>query len=175
MNFLKNKKGKGEKVIALPWMICLFLSAFGVIWIVNIFYGAPYDIRDIETRLLLNKVADCVSYAGRINPSLISNEGINPNYEEVLEGCYLNFNSEWEMEQYFVNVKIYDPSSNSLLIELSKGNEELVEDCNLQKGLEYRLSSKCYEDSFSSFSSKDKEYTIKILSVVNKLEKNVKE
>lgn len=170
-----NKRGKGEKIIALPWMICLFISALGVIYIVSIFYVAPYDIREIETRLLLNKVADCISYAGKINPSLISNEGIDTNYKEFLEGCYLNFNSEWENEQYFVNVQIYDSSSNSLLIELNKGNEELAYDCNLQKQAEYRLSSKCYEDSFNSFNSKNKEYTIKILTAVSKLEKNVKE
>lgn len=168
-----NKRGKGEKIIALPWMICLFISALGVVWIVKMFYGAPYDVREIEARLLLNKVADCVSYAGKINPSLISNEGIGADCKDFLEGCYINFNSEWGDEQYFVHVQIYDTSSNSFFIESKKGNGDLDDECELQKGVEYRLSSKCYEDSFNSFTSKNKEYTIKILTAIRKLEKNV--
>jgi hypothetical protein len=171
-----NKKGKGEKVMVIPWMLGLLVIAFAIAWIVNMFYGAPYDIREIESRLLLNKVADCISYAGRMDNTLISKTGINSEYKDFLESCYLNFNSEWEIEPYFVKVEIYKSEDLvSPLIILTKGYEDLEAECLLKEEVEYRLSSKCSKNTFISLDETNKEYTIKILSAVKKLEKNVKE
>ena len=68
---LFNKKGAG-KILSPYWFVILVLIAGGVFAMVYAFYGAPYDVRWIESRILMNKVADCVSYEGKINSLLIS-------------------------------------------------------------------------------------------------------
>lgn len=56
---LKNKRG--DEVLTLYWFAIITIFAGGIFGMVYLFYGAPYDIRQIESTLIMNKVADCVS------------------------------------------------------------------------------------------------------------------
>ena len=67
------KDRKGDKIISVYWFAILVIVAVGIFGMVYVFYGSPYDVREIEANALLNQVADCVSYAGKINTGLISN------------------------------------------------------------------------------------------------------
>lgn len=172
-----NKIGADRETMALVWLVVILGgTTLALFWMMNAFYGTPYDIRELEARLLLNKVADCVSYSGRINPQIISNGVVNAANPSFLESCHLNFaSSEWEEEQYYSEINIYSSLDLSKsLFFAKKGNDNFVLDCEIQIVASSEFSSKCLERSFNTFDDKNQEYTVKILTAVRKLEKNVK-
>jgi len=91
MKLLNKKEGK---LFSIWWFAVLFITGLGIFLMVYFFYGSPYDIRSLEAHILANKVADCVSYAGRVNSNLISGGVISEGKENFLENCHLNFNAK---------------------------------------------------------------------------------
>ena len=172
MRLLKNKKG-GEELLFLYWIAIMTIVAVVFYGVVASFYGSPYDIREVEVNLLINRVADCVSYGGRIN-SNISFLEIEKN-SLFLENCHLNFSTGDEKIQYYVEINFYkiEDMDNSVL-NFSRGNSDLISYCNIQKDNNYESLPVCSEKSFYSIDSLDNQYIIKILAIVNKADKNVK-
>jgi len=175
MNLIKNKKG--DKIISVYWFAILVIVAAGIFGMVYIFYGTPYDVREIEANILTNQIADCVSYAGRINVDLISNGKTNQKIgEDFLKMCYLNFKSdEWEEEQYYLEVKFYklEDMSNPVL-NVQAGNNNWFADCAIQEKQKQEKLPQCIRKSFYSVDDSNNQYIIKILGIVRKSEKNVK-
>lgn len=167
---------RGDKILSIYWFAILILVSGGIFAMVYLFYGAPYDVRDIESRILINQIADCISYGGKINPSIISNGEFNQNNLDFLEKCNLVFSSnEWTEEQYYVEVDFYKledlthPISN-----IKKGNNKWLADCALQQGKEYERLTRCVKKGFYSLDNLNNQYIIKIRTVIRKSEKNVK-
>ena len=65
MNKLTDKKGT-DKIISVYWFAVLFIVAGGIVYMTAIFYGEPYDVREIEANLLTNQIADCLSEGGKL-------------------------------------------------------------------------------------------------------------
>ncbi len=174
MKIIKNKRG--DKVISIYWFAIILIVAGGIFAMVYVFYGAPYDVREMESEILINQVADCVSYAGRIDTGLISNGQFNQNSADFLERCYLMFNSsEWEEEQYYTMVSFYKIEDlNTPLLTVTKGNNKWATYCEVQENKEYEKLTKCVKKSFYSLDDSNNQYIIKILAAVSKAEKNVK-
>jgi len=121
-----------KTVLSLFWFLLLFIVAFAVVYIVSIFYGSPYDVRQIEAHTMSDQIADCVASQGYINSSVFTQDFRN----NFLADCHLNFNTEdiydWKNStQYYTEVKIYmyDPNSFNLLgqqvFNVSEGNINL--------------------------------------------------
>ena len=175
MNLINNKKG--DKIISVYWFAILIIVAGGIFGMVYIFYGTPYDVREIEANILTNQVADCVSYAGRINANLISNSKVSQKTgEDFLKMCHLNFNSsEEKVGQYYVEVKFYNLSDlNNPILNIKAGNNNWLADCVIQEKQKQENLPQCIEKSFYSVDEKNNQYIIKILTAVGKSEKNVK-
>jgi hypothetical protein len=173
--FPKNRRG--DKIISVYWFVVLVIVAGGIFGMVYIFYGTPYDVREVEANVLINKIADCVSYAGRINTNLIYNGQINQKTgEDFLKECHLNFKSkEWQDEQYYIEVNIYRLENlDNPVLSIDAGNKNWLSSCILQKNKEMEKLAKCVRKSFYSLDDKNGQYIIKILGVVRKTEKNVK-
>lgn len=194
-----NKKGT-DKYLSPFWFLIITVVAGAVFSMVYIFYGTPYDIRNLESNVLLNNVADCVSYAGRINVNLISN-GTNTFQKsgaDFLKYCHLNFDTtEWSEEQYYTEINFYKINDlNDLVLNIKAGNNNWIADCeiqankpqeNLLQKAEKLLNSpdltnnpyatfpQCVKKSFYSVDNSNNQYIIKILTIVRKSEKNVKE
>jgi hypothetical protein len=173
MKIYQNKKA--DKILSVYWFAILIIVSGGIFAMVYTFYGTPYDIREIESNLLINRIADCVSYAGRMNADLIS-DGKFTKENNFLGKCHLNFSStEWGEEQYYTEVNFYKPENmNSPIFSLTKGNNKWLSSCAIQKNKEQERLTKCVEKSFYSVDNVNNQYIIKILSVVRKSEKNVK-
>jgi hypothetical protein len=169
---IKNKRG--DKILSLYWFAILIIIAGGIFAMVYVYYGFPYDVRDIENRLLINAVADCVSYTGRINQEIISSGEFYQNAS--LDKCNLIFTSpEWEEEQYYVKVDFYRINDlNNSLRTLTKGNLNWAPQCEIQKEKESKNLVQCSTKAFYSLDDKDNQYIIKILGIVRKSEKNVR-
>ena len=162
---IKNKRGQ-ELAHPLYLIFIFTIVAGGIIGMALVFYGNPYDVRNIESTLLLEKIADCISYGGRIDNTFISNgETIQFDFSK----CHLNFSSE--EKEYFYRIKIYklDNLENSFF-ESRGGNINLEASCSIDEESENLPA--CVEKSFYSLDNLDNQYLIKILSAVRKLEQN---
>jgi hypothetical protein len=180
---LYNKKG-ADKVMSVYWFAILVIIAGGIFAMVYNFYSSPYDVRNIESDVLSNKVADCVSFQGRLNDELFNSTGFDKkNFgDNFYEICNLNFKTESDYEwdktiQYFVEIDIYNIKGNEVF-SLMEGNEGLKGDCFIKdkKGNGYEKLSKCSEKRFYSVgpSGNDNQYLVEVLTSVKKSEKNVK-
>lgn len=165
-NLMKDKKG-AEEVMSLYWLVILFISAGGIIGMVLIFYGNPYDVRDIEANLLVDKLADCVSYGGKINNLIISDGEIG---EFSFSNCHLNFSSE--EDEYFYKINIYkvEDLENSFF-ETRGGNINLEANYVINEHSENLPVGT--EKSFYSLDNAGNQYIIKILAVIRKTKQNV--
>lgn len=169
----KNKRA--DKILSIYWFAILIITAGGIFAMVYTFYGSPYDVREIEANLMINRIADCVSYAGKMNADLISNGEFNKE-NNFLNKCHLVFSSdEWDEEQYYAEINFYKIQDiDSPVFSVNKGNNKWLPSCELQENKEQERLAKCVEKSFYSLDNLNNQYIIKILSVVRKSEKNVK-
>ncbi len=77
-NFFISKIG-GDKVLSIYWFAIIVIVAGGVFGMAYNFYGAPYDVRELEGDVLSNKIADCISSQGYLNEKLFnSSSDIDP-------------------------------------------------------------------------------------------------
>ena len=175
ISLIKNKKA--DKIISLYWFAVLIIVAAGIFGMVYVFYGSPYDVREVEANVLGNQIADCISYGGRITPTLILNgQATQLTGESFLNMCHLNFQTnEWEEEQYYIQVEIYKlENMNAPFLEISAGNNNWLSSCSLQTDKSLEKLAKCVRKSFYSLDDANNQYIVKILNVVRKTEKNVK-
>jgi hypothetical protein len=172
-----NKQGS-EKYLSPYWFAILAIVAGGIFAMVYIFYGTPYDVRTLEANLLLNKVADCISYAGKINVNLIFNgtSKFQKSGEDFLKDCHINFDTtEWKEQQYYAEVNFYKISNlTNPILSIKAGNKNWVADCEIQKDEIQENLPQCTQQSFYSIDDSENQYIIKILTIVRKSEKNVK-
>lgn len=166
-----------DKTISIYWFAIITLVAIAIVYMVSAFYGAPYDIRDNEAGLLANRVADCLSQKGEVSSFLFDSEGnmigFNNDFEEKC-GIVLGVEEIWTESQYYVYAGFFsleDTQNPNYFYET--GNLNLIPSCEVQKDKEFNNLAKCVEKRFYSTSG-EKQYLIKILSVVKKTEKNVK-
>ena len=161
---IKGKKG-ADKIISVYWFAILFIVAAAMVYMVSSFYGKPFDVREVETGLLSDKIADCISYGGYMQ-----------DVKDILQDCYFNFNTEdvygWGQQgQYYLRVDIYDFNADmnaEPLKEMTAGNINLVNYCG-QKG---EGLPNCLDRDLYTIDEQGNQYRINILSIVRKTEKN---
>jgi N-acetyl-anhydromuramyl-L-alanine amidase AmpD len=136
MKIFRKMNKKGDKMISVYWFVILFIVAAAVVYMVAIFYGAPKNVKEVESKLLANKVAECISQGGYLKNGILGNNYFKNN---LLKECNINFSvedfSDWkEKEQYYLEVGIYkfNPSLpdniGEKVFNFSKGNINLKTD-----------------------------------------------
>jgi hypothetical protein len=159
LTFLGDKKGT-DKMLSIYWFAILFIVAAAIVYIASLFYGKPYDVREIEANLLANKISDC----------LVDSQGyfFGAGGGDVMRVCNFNFNVEdefeWKSNQYYIEVSFTDSNE-----KISVGNAALAEQCS--KKLD--KNPFCIERSVYFVDSSNNQRFAEILSVVRKTEKNV--
>jgi len=87
---------RGEKVVSVYWFAILFIVAGAVVYMVGVYYGEPYDVREIEGDVMINKIFYCLD-------ELSNFKDIN-----LKEDCNLNFEVEdsfgWNHDQFYVEI-----------------------------------------------------------------------
>jgi len=165
-----DKRGT-DKLISVYWFVILFLVAAGIVYMVIVFYGAPYDVRESEANIMINQIADCFAAGGKLKNSVNYFNELN-----LLSECKLNFNVEdtnkWKNDQFYVGVNYYSFEKDKgvfsdILRTINLGNSLLNDNC----GLEGKYTPVCVERSFYVLEG-DSPRIIKIKSVVGKVEKN---
>ena len=170
---LKNKKG-AEKIISVYWFAILILVAGGIFVMVANFHNSLYDVRELETEIMINQVSDCLSYGGKLNEDLFDEKVFNEEFK-ILEKCHLNFNTKDEEVQYYLEINFYNFNDfETSIFKIFEGNINLRTDCEIQKSKEYGTISKCVEKIFYSLDKDKNQFFVKILSIIRKTEKNAK-
>lgn len=170
---MNNKRfGIGRKgsdtTISIYWFAILAIVSGAVIYMVGIVYGQPYDVRDAEAEIMASNIADCMFQDLHVRQDVLSS-----NFQEkFLYECKLNFKTEeileWQEEQYYAEVNIYDFESNAKISGFSGGNVNLKQDCTLSGE---KLSA-CTTKNIYGIDESQKKYKIEITSIVRKTEKN---
>jgi hypothetical protein len=176
---MHNKKGT-DKMLSMYWFVVLTLIAGGVFAMVYVFYGPPYDVREIESNILAERIADCISKQGTISQDFFTGTVIGSTFTDK---CNFNFSVEEgygdkEEIQYFYRVEFYTLKDlTTPTLNFFDGNGNWEGECFIQKknDRDYVRLAKCTEKRMYALSKSGDQYLIKILSVVGKSEKNVKQ
>jgi len=165
---------RGDKILSVYWFAVIIIVAGGIFGMVYVYYGTPYDVREIEANVMTNQIADCISYAGRINANIISNQ--QESGTDFLKQCHLSFDStDWTDEQYYTEINVYNLNYlNNATFSVNAGNNNWISFCALQQNSSQERLTQCVKKSFYSLDNSNNQYIIKILTVVRKSEKNVK-
>ncbi len=167
-----NNKGT-EQVLSVYWFAILIIVAVGVSAMVFTFYGHPYDVRELEANILMNKIADCVSKEGII-PKQITQNG-NLEAFDIERDCGLNFNTPdipGEHKQYYVRITFKDMNENEVFPPKEGGNNNLRSLCLGTETAEALPT--CINGKIFALDSSGRQYSIEILTGVLKTIKNVK-
>lgn len=177
--FLKGKRG-AEKVLSIYWFIILVITVVGIYGMVTAYYNHPYDIRELEANILINKAADCLAYGGKMNEGIM-NESTLKIFEDFnqdfLAKCNITFNVEqeysWdEMGQYYIEINFYDVNLKNLG-NITKGNNVFKGQCAaLKTEKDYALLPKCADNRFLTILGGKQQILIDIFTGVRKSEKN---
>ncbi len=112
-NPLSKKKG-ADQILTVYWFVIIFIVAGAVVYMAYLFYGSPFDARNIEGSLLGNQIANCLT-----NKGYIIDQAFLPDFQNnFLQDCHLNFSTEdfsdWKTNtQYYAQVVVYKFNSNA--------------------------------------------------------------
>ncbi len=166
-----------DKIISVYLFFILAFTATAIVYMVSNYYGYPYDVREVEASILANNVADCFSFKGELNQELFKNESFNDEFKRnFLEECNLNFEPEEtiDYQEYYIKADFFGVEDlNKNVFSIEDGNLNIASECEIQRDKEYEKLSKCVERRFYSLKD-DKQYLIKILTGVRKVDKNAK-
>lgn len=107
-----NKKG-ADKFLSVYWFLILFLVAGAVIYMASLFYGSPFDVRDIEGNIMADQIANCITSQGYLDDKIFSSDFQN-NFPA---DCGINFSTEdfsdWQSNgQYYAELSAYKFNQN---------------------------------------------------------------
>src|SRR3989344_4017276 len=95
IELLDNKKG--DKILSIYWFAILAIVVVGIVAMVIVFYGKPYDIRKEESGVLTMKIADCLSDGKYLDKKI--------NNENIIAECHFVLNDEYFFEVSALNIK----------------------------------------------------------------------
>jgi hypothetical protein len=105
INWIKNNKKAGERVLGFYWMIIFVLITIGVVSAAVLFYGNPLDVRGVEARILSDKIVECISNNGALNEATLS--ALNEDGSNLQDICNLNFADQaYSENQYYAELNI---------------------------------------------------------------------
>ncbi|MFA6023011.1 MAG: hypothetical protein WC781_02910 [Candidatus Pacearchaeota archaeon] len=152
---IKNKKGD-EKILSI-WMFFIWIIiGMAIVAGVYLYYGSPQDVREIQSKILADKIAECIL----INSQLDKNY-LNSNFD-LVSYCKINTEMISNGKIYF-NVSVVDRTSGILLREnIIRGDSNFQVMCSLNANKNSQNIAKCASETYSGiYEDKD------ILIVIN--------
>ena len=100
---INNNKKAGERLLSFYWIIIFIIISIAVVSATVLYAGNPIDVRQIESRILADKILECISSNGNLNVGVtesLSEDGIN-----LEEKCGLNFrDSKYPENQFYIEI-----------------------------------------------------------------------
>ena len=129
-----NRRGS-ERMLIVYWFAIIIIVSVAIVSMVNMFYGSNYDVQSIETKILGDVIANCLTQGGLLKDQVL--------VMDSLDSCLLDFTSQ--EEKYFVKVEFFDFDScnvdqqsctQELRSSLFLGNDALLSYCDQAKGVQ---------------------------------------
>lgn len=120
--FVINKKG-AEKIFSIWWLLVLAIIGVGIIGGVLIYYSADVDVREIEAKILYEKILECVS-----EQNFLKSEVFDENYD-IFESCYLRKSLFEEENDFYFKIDIFQNSQ--IKKSFSGGGSGFEKDCGI--------------------------------------------
>lgn len=162
---------RGEKVISVYWFTILFIVAGAVVYMVAVFYGNPYDVREAESEILLGKVADCLSDQGIFREGVV----VNGKFGSFFDSCDITLEVEdsfgWEDDQIYIRLELFEYDLTNFAVgnrldSFEVGNDGLT--CEISSGEGFPV---CSTGSVYAVEG-ESPYVVKIFNAIGKIEKN---
>jgi len=162
MKYRINKKAD-ERLLSFYWIIMFVIVTVAVVSAVLIFVSSPFDIRETESKLLVDSLVKCISENGVLKENFVnlSNEGLERK-------CNLNlkdntYYGEESNKQYFVAIRFKEK-------EYSSGNSNLEALC---EGAEQKENIPvCANKKIMLLDSRGEFVLVNLVAAVRKTEKN---
>jgi hypothetical protein len=155
-----------EKIISVYWFVILIIVAGGIVFMVAVFYGKPYDVRELEANILIGNIADCISQNGRLVYP-VGSEELKNNFRKI---CHINFKTQDEEIQYYIELTFYDFNNQNKALDytIKEGNLNLKNNPNT-KSL-FSTTKSLYV--LNQENQNPKEILVKISVVISKTKEN---
>ena len=157
-----NKRG-GEKLFSIWWFFVISLVGVGIIAGVSLFYSNDSDVREIETKILYERIMDCL-----IEPNgIIVNSFFNNDFD-IYKKCNLDKEIFDSKGNFYFNISIFS-SDKSVIKSLYAGNAGFESDCNVVKKTPGKYYPVCFRnnDTILYFDHGIKSAKIEILIAFN--------
>lgn len=177
MRVISDKKGE-EKMMSVYWFVMIVIIAGAVVAMVSMFYGNPYDVREVEANLMINKFSGCVSDSGNLNEEFLNNSELKGDVS-LEQTCGFDFSGsssevDNERSDYYLEGRFYDFSSGKSLENYSAGSRSFKAQCRTQNETqEYDRLVRCVNRSIYVGNNSESAYEVNVLSVVSKSKENV--
>ena len=164
INSIKDSKKAGERVLGFYWMIIFVIITIGIVSAAVLFYGNPLDVRGAESRILSDKIIECISDNGALNEQIITN--LNEAGSNLQEVCGLNFADQaYSENQYYVELNV---DGVKRIIFKKDGSEEFKVFCKEDS----RRVPQCYSPVIFLLRNNNLQ-KVEILTAVSKTKQNV--
>ena len=164
---LRSRKG-AEKVMSVYWFFILVLVAGTIVYIVSILSAKPYDVREIESGIFSNQIADCITQNGKLKYDL--NQDLKDNFLNI---CHLNLDTGDNNGQYYINLEFYNfQTSEKIDYGIEAGNP------NIRDAFDLGSNSELIKFGRAFYFSSDKKGTpgeiiVRVNIIMDKSDKNV--
>lgn len=173
------EKQAEEKMISVYWFVIVVLIAGAVVAMVSTFYGDPYDVRDVEANLMINKFSECVSDSGKLNEDFLNQSHLKDNVS-LKSVCGFVFEKSSgqagnQRSEYYLESQFYEVESEKSLANYSAGSRAFKAQCRTQNETQnHEGFAKCVNRTVYVANDTESAYEVNVLAAVSKSDKNVK-
>ena len=165
---MRNKKG--EKLFSLWWFFILGIVGVGIVGGVLIFYSAEIDVREAESLILYDRIANCLMNSGHLIENLF-----DENFE-IFSECGLN-KEIIESGNFYFEISLFDFEGNLVKEELFFGARTFKENCRISREIVAKKFPKCTDKKENIFYFQNgvkKSGSLSILTASNQIGRKIK-
>ncbi|MEK6945667.1 MAG: hypothetical protein AABW63_02650 [Nanoarchaeota archaeon] len=161
-NIIKNKIGD-EKYFSLWWFLVISIVAIGIIAGVFIFYSSPIDARDVESKIMYDKISNCLVRGG-----FLENDVLNSNFD-IFEKCGLKKEIFSGETSFYFNLGFVS-DGKKIRGDITQGDFSYGKDCEITQSIEADKFPVCFNNiqPFLYYENGDiKKGTLEVLTASN--------
>ena len=151
-------KDKRGKLLSIWWFFILGLSGLAIVLGVSIFYSASIDVREVESSILYDNLANCVIKQGSVA------DGVFEDSFDIFESCNLH-KETIESGDFYFKIEILN-SKGDILKEIEEGSFSFEQDCFIADSITAKKFPKCTDNKESIFYYENGEKKIGFLRVL---------
>ncbi len=137
-NLIKDKIGD-EKYLSFWWYLIIIIVGVGIAAGVFIFYSSPIDARDVESKIIYDRLSDCLVRNGFLEQDVFSS-----NFD-IFEKCEINKEIFSGQTNFYFNIKFRNETGR-IREDLAGGDLSYQKDCEIAKNIEAEKFPVCYKN-----------------------------